>query len=509
MTDEDSRLSLSRRTVLSMLGGAGGTGIASADLSTNDGDLFGGSAALSQAYNVAGDLWIGPDSARSDVDADSGRLYYATDTNVQYHGDAGSWVLQDVGSSSQPVPRIYADETYPARVHNVEQITEQADLPSPTSGTHSLEDNTAYHFVGFVDSPYGLELGSSTPLVGTHGALSGFIHTGGATAITGTNAGYFARDLYLHAPGGTMYDLTGDQSTEMLVESVSHSDAAGLGSIASLGTIEGYRVPTFKDTNFEDFDAGLTLTGTPNKIFFDSCPFRSVSASNVTILDFDENLSCSIVDMSENYVKSVQSDTQVVYVDPAATISRIFQYRGTTHDSTVARSNILNGAAGFEVLGYRVSDSFPLVNSGVIAQYSLDSTTTVTISSTATSKTDGAAYVSVGGSTSSFALERFSHTSPNQATYNGNRTRLLDLTASLAVGNGDLIAAAFFLNGSLLSGTATRIQTDATAGGVDKSLTVPGVAGSINNGDTLDVRLANLTSTTDIEVGEMNVKMTN
>jgi hypothetical protein len=47
--------------------------------------------ALSQAYKVADGLWVGPDSLKSNVAADSGHLYIASDTSTVYNGDSGSW----------------------------------------------------------------------------------------------------------------------------------------------------------------------------------------------------------------------------------------------------------------------------------------------------------------------------------------------------------------------------------------------------------------------------------
>jgi hypothetical protein len=339
--------------------------------------------------------------------------------------------------------------------------------------------------------------------------MDGFIHTGTQTAITGTDGGFFARELYFHAPGGTMFDLTADQSTEMLVESCAFSDAAGLGQIASLGTFDGYRVPTFKGVNFEDFAAGLTFTGTPEKVFIEGCPLRTVTASGVTIFTFDSSLTTDIIDMPNNYVKEVQSDTVVIDVDPSATINRIFQYRGNTHDATVTEANILTGQAGVDAVGFRVSDSFPLPNTKAFIDYTLDSSTTVTINTQAASKTDGADYERVSGTTTERASGKFTHGN-NLATYEGRRDRIAELQAVLSVGTGtkDVVAAAWFRNGSLVPGTPVRIEMSQQGGGVAKPLIPSGVAQNIDTNDEFDVRVANLGSTTDIDVGELAAKIT-
>lgn len=260
------------------------------------------------------------------------------------------------------------DEVLANRVENIEIISEYDDLPLPSNGTHTLEDQTAYRFAGFITSPYGLELGTATPIMGSHGSLDGFIHTGGNTAIVGSNAGYFARELYIHAPGGTIYDLTGDQTTEILVQSINSNDAAGLGGIVNLGTIDGMRVPAFKGCNFGDFASGLTFDGAPEKVLVGDCPFRAIDTADVTILNFPSTFSTEIVQLKGNYVTGVRSDTQVVDVDASSIPSEIFEYVNNTHGTTVERTNILNGGVGVQEVGSKVVASYPLRDSSVAGE---------------------------------------------------------------------------------------------------------------------------------------------
>lgn len=397
----------------------------------------------------------------------------------------------------------------PVETDNVVHVRSQSDLPSPSGGTISLNASTGYKFSGFVTIDTPIELGSLTPLTGTHGGLDGIVYSGSGALLRGTDAELFADNLLISAPNATVFDLTADNSTEMLVESVSFADPLSMGDQNDLGTIDGYRVPTFKGCNFEDFDSGLTLTGNPDKVFFSTCPFRTVDASNVTVITFDSSFEADVIDMSNNYFKSVQSDTEIVHVDPSATINEIFQYRGNTHDSSVTESNILTGQAGIDVVGYRVSDSYPLSNSKSFIDYTLDSETTTTISTQAASKTDEADYVKISGSTTERGSARFTH-SNNSATYNGKRNRVASLTATVSLGTGtdDEIAVAWFVNGSLVPGTETRVQMNQQGGGVAKTVTSSGVDGEIDTNDTFDVRVANLGSATNITVGELNAKIT-
>jgi len=394
-------------------------------------------------------------------------------------------------------------------INKLKLISDSKDLPfDSNSNEHILKDDTVYKFDGFITSPYPIRLGNSTPLIGNHGATDGFIHTGMSTAIKGNGSGFFARDMYLHAPGGTVFDLTGTTSEEMLVESISISDAAGLGNIANLGTIDGFRVPSIKGCNFGNFDAGLLFTGTSEKIFISSSPFRGVTESGVTILDFDAGCTVGIVDLPNNYVKSVQSDTEVVRVDPSATVDDVFQYRGNTHDSSVTISNILTGAAGTEQIGYLVEGSFRLSDSTVAANYSLNSSSTTTITEQASSKTDESAYVKITGPTTTVIDERFT-TGDNSVTYEGKKDTEMQLTANLAIGgdaagNGDIVSAAWFKNGSIVAGTPTRVDTPGRGNQVAVALTVVGIDPDASTDDSYEVRIANLDSVSNIDVGEFD-----
>jgi len=108
---DDGGRRLSRRAVLAGAAAGGAAGLASAlGSGGGDGSVYGGIMALNEAYNVSGDLWIGPDTEKANVDAESGRVYMASDTQVEYYGDDGSWHKMGVGSQSEPVPSVSTDE---------------------------------------------------------------------------------------------------------------------------------------------------------------------------------------------------------------------------------------------------------------------------------------------------------------------------------------------------------------------------------------------------------------
>jgi hypothetical protein len=369
-------------------------------------------------------------------------------------------------------------------------VFESNDLPSPSNGTITLE-NKVYRIHGFVNlGTDNLDISNSPIFKGQHGGSDGLIYTGGGDMLTGTDGAFFAADLSFDAPGGTIFNISGDTTTEILAESCNFADPTNLGNLASLGTIDGFRVPSFKGCNFEDFNGGLTFTGTSDKIFISESPLRGVTQSNVTILEFDANCDTDIVDLTDSYVKGVQSDTVVIDVDPSATIADIFQYRGTTHDQTVTESNILTGAAGVGEVGYRVESSYPLSDSGVIGELSLDSPTETTISTQDT-------YTAVSGATSlGNETERVSQTSNGVLQYDGKKDVKVQITSSCTVegGSNETYALAIAKNGTVEPTSEARIEGT----GNTPKFAGPSSIEDLTTGDTISIQVKNIDGTSNV-----------
>lgn len=143
----------SRRALLAGAATAGGAGIVSAITGDGAGNIFGGTMALSEAYNVSGDLWIGPDTAKGDVAPDSGRVYMASDTQVEYYGDGASWIKMGVGSNTEPVPSVHTDgltvNGIPSNVHWDEDANSPSSVTAGGSLTHTIADSRDLFHVFF------------------------------------------------------------------------------------------------------------------------------------------------------------------------------------------------------------------------------------------------------------------------------------------------------------------------------------------------------------------------
>lgn len=402
-------------------------------------------------------------------------------------------VLELRGGDSVHLPNFDFGDT--EEVH----VDKATDLPEPNgSGERVLEDGKAYIFHEIVAAPQTLVYGSSTGLFGVHGSQSGFIHTGGSAALRATGQNTFAMDMLFGAPAGTIFDIDNAVTDEFQFERCSFADPIGMGNIASLGTIDGSRVPAFKGCNFENFDGGITFDGDIDKIFFEGCPFRTVDSAGVTCITLAGTSDIDIVDMSNNYVKGVQSDTEVVRAESGGSPNVVFQYRGTTHDTSVTESNILVGEAGSGVVGYRVTDSYPIRNSSVIGEVSLDTPTTITISASDT-------YNAIGGTTTlGNESERVSESSAGVLQYDGKVDTNVQIMASLSIEgtNGDTVVGSIFKNGS--EEPNSRSEITVSGGGAPQTMAISGVE-DLSTGETIEVQLKNQNAANDITVNQYNI----
>lgn len=409
--------------------------------------------------------------------------------------------------SNQPRRQFQDIET--KSTNNTKEISSVEDLPPVEDGFHQLEDMTEYRINGFVSIENGIELGTNTPVKGFHGGSSGLIYSGGGTVFKADNQPAFINDLFVLAPNATLFDLVGGDN-DLVIDSLSTKDVMQMGNIANLGVIEGFRVPSFKGCNFEDFNGGLTFTGNSDKIFIEGTPFRN-TGEDVKIFEFDAALKTGIIDIVDCYITKVQSDTEVVYVHPNAIIEQQFQYRGTTHEESVTRTNIIAGSVDKNSEPFWVTDSYPLADTTIYGSYDIDDVGTIEITSQAVNEEDEAAYVMSDIPTTAKGLARFEHTSPSQLEYVGKRKRSIQIDYSVAGSTGDneVLLFAMFKNGSLLPGSVTRflVQQLDFAGGSTIAGSGAGkvIVEEVEPNDVFDIRLANLGSTNNIDVKELTV----
>lgn len=377
---------------------------------------------------------------------------------------------------------------------NVEPIFDASDLPDGSGDEyHNLgrRDGSAFLIADSFETDKGLKLGTMTPVLGWHGGISQITYTGDAAAIKADGNPVFMDALgIINAGAGQTFDISASAGVEHLV-----NECTFVGG--GLGTIDGYRVPAFKTCNFEMFSSGLTFTGSPDKVIVDDCPLRNIMDSGVTALTFDSNLDVDTVAIKGSYVQGVQSDTVVVDVQSGAMPSDVFKYSGNDHDTaTVTESNILTGQAGIEQPGFKVTDSYPLRNSGAGGEYSLTSPPATTTISSADTPTK------VEGATTARNPERFSLTADNEFTYTGKSGTEKEIVTRLSLSATNTTVSVYIaLNGTPLGdGALVETQGSSTPVTVTEAKRI-----DVEEGDTLEVQIANVDGTGDITVDRMSV----
>lgn len=140
------------------------------------------------------------------------------------------------------------------------------------------------------------------------------------------------------------------------------------------------------------------------------------------------------------------------------------------------------------------------------ADFTLDATTTANITQQAADKFDGAAYVRVPGATTAGFESAAMVVGDNEIEYEIGLKVPIELTAHIeaSTGNSETLACAWFLNDDLVDATATAFSVRSVGGGLAGQVVAAGITEPVGRGDTFGVRVANLGSTTDITVGELN-----
>jgi len=385
------------------------------------------------------------------------------------------------------------------RLNGVQWVNAVDDLPPVESGVRTLDGSArAYFFSRFISDDATLDP-NGVPLVGIHGAAGGYIHTGGDVAFQTDGTGFYADNFYGHAPGGTLFDLSADNSTRFYVTDTAFFDPDNLfGDIADLGTIGGYKVVSFKSVNFEHFNSGITVTGNPDKVFFQTCPLRNVG-TGVTCIRGDADLNVQIFKVDGCYVKDVRSDTKVLDIDTAATVNEYVKYQNVDHDDTVTKSNILSGQARRDEPGAFVSNSLPIADSQVAGELVEDGTApTITGSGT------GEVTITDGTYTLNLA-ERISNPSPGVLQYNAFFDGNIEVDATVSVSESNTTyTVAIQLNGSTLD----RSKVESTISGANEpdTVDVSTIIPSITSDDQFSVAIENTGDSTDLTLEAFTLK---
>lgn len=384
----------------------------------------------------------------------------------------------------------------------IKTVLTAADLPPAENGVRTLDDSyNGYWWMDFVADPATLDP-NGVPLVGFHGSAGGYIHTGGTIGFQTSGTGFYVDNFFGHAPGAQLFDLHADANTRFYATDSAFFDPGGqYGDILNLGVVDGYKVQSFKSVNFENFAQGLTVTGSPDKTFFDTCPFRNISGTGTTLVTGDSNYDVDIMKFIGSYVKDVQADTGVVDLSASGLPKNYFKYINVDHDASFNKDQVFTGFKTNDV-GVVVRNSFPLADSTIVGDLTLDAPIEPLIGS-------GSAPTAVtqGTWTLNLALKT-SSPSPGVVQYDAKRDHNVRVEARITVtGSNTEFSAWIAKNGTVIDRSQVNDATAATskARTITFSVQVPEVTS--DTPDQFSLFLENTGGTTDLDVTTANIKL--
>lgn len=375
----------------------------------------------------------------------------------------------------------------------VEIIDHANDLPAPTNGTRQLEDETLYLFTSIVEDEYGVTLGNNSMLSGFWASIGGYVHVGPGPAITANGVPVFIDRMFLYAPGGQILDVQASDTTEFYMNKCALSNPAPgqLPNIQYLGTVDGFRVPTFEGCNFEWFNQGLKFDGLSRKIVTKFCPFRNVPDGTIC-LEILGNATTEFIKVTGGYFKDFGGpNAEVLRVDDTSFPEKVIKYTNNDHDDSVQRSSILNGSAGRDVVGVIVVASFPLADSNVFGSIAWDGSQQVTGS--------GAGPTEINVPTTPFGTnERVSSPRGGVIRYEGIPQLNARPDAVVTVtGVNDTVALRIAVNGVPLARPPVTVTQPSTA--ARSTVTVPANV-RLSPQDDISVFIENQSGTTDVTI---------
>lgn len=391
---------------------------------------------------------------------------------------------------------------------NVEIINDASQLPNPSSGISTLDASKLYLIDGTVDIQNAnidtIDINGAT-LRGTHAAIDTLLTTGAGPLLQARGTDAYISRVALSAPSGVVLDLDAQDAAAALADKQQFLfDIAVIADANDLGSITGYKAQSFKFNAFQNFDAGLTHDGDPQKVFYSESIFRN-TADSVVAITLADGITVDVVDITGNYFYNFGSSPTALDVVNGPTdggtnpVSRQAAYVRNFHGSNFTQSNILSGVS-FETPGWSIVSSAPLADSTVLGDYSLDSPTATTISSQDT-------YNPVNGTTTAGTTERWKKSGDNEFQYTGKVSEVISIEVKMSIeaASTTIGVAIEYHNGTSWSVLQQSEMTYET-GGAGSAVAAPTSANKrFSTNDKFRVVVKDIDGTNDITVNQMNV----
>lgn len=411
--------------------------------------------------------------------------------------DSTDSIYLDDATSDVPKKISYSDFTSSISTSiatgNIIFVTTKSDLPTAVSGVITLAANKTYFFTTTVDlTGDRLVCGANATILGGSSENCVIKSTGLSSSTALITSVYSLPIRNITITHGTALNLNGDGVTTAL-------DWAGVNftNCQNVGTIKNYSNVIWIDSAFLN-SGGLIFDGTIGTIGFISCLFDNYSASTaISILS-----TCTISRRFRMVYSSfiTLSGETSINMNSSVTIS----------DERYILDNVNFGGGGTYLSGLDytsnktlLKENVGITNTAVNGQlYMQGNTTTTTVTATNTF------YKILGTTTASADNSKYTHS--NNRLTNGasiSRKYLIQCSLSFTAGSGDVCQFGFY--DSKLGAVRTPSKTKATANASGRAENIfMSCVVSHSTGDYLEIHCANLSSTTNILVSDLNFVIT-
>ncbi len=403
-----------------------------------------------------------------------GLLVFDTDLDIFY--------FYDTASSSWR--KLITDKN---ERNNYVLVKTEADLPTPSGGIITLDENTFYEINGTIVLANSININGAY-LAGLDTNEDILFRVGG-TMFVGNKSGSM-RNLTLSASGGTIFNLddTVHDQTFVLQDNI-------IANSGSVGTIKGYAVVFSNVVQYSGNLGGITYENIGDLLLSNQGWFSNNTSPYETFtgtFELIEKVS-GFSTVNSGYGIDVSSNPTVT---SGILLGTVFTGTSTTFINKYTVGTIK----------YNFSDKWFVNSPGLPLESDWVSTGNLYITTKATTNIAAAnTPVKMAGTTTGLNLFRVTSPVDNRLTYTGEKTRFFSYTGSISVtasSNGKRFVFYIAKNGTVLPESE---QSRKIANGADRgSISLSGVVELAPN-DYIEVWVENINDATDITAESMNL----
>ena len=367
---------------------------------------------------------------------------------------------------------------------NLTFVDELADFPEAEGGVITLQANTTYFLTTGVNLAGNRIVCNNSTIMGGNGHTCYLYSTGladGVPLLT-TNNNLTLRNIGIKNVH-TVFNV-GNTNTNVYLDNIVAEN------IANMGSIDGISSFNCVNSTFTSV-VGFVFEGTLREVAFDQCKFTGVAG---TIMTVSGTVSRQFRLTNSNFQFSALGQSGLTLE-----ISAVIPVEGLVIDKCVFTGTATAYISGvtYKSDSALFTNNVGIINGEPIAMYHIDGTAATNLDPANTP-------VLLAGTTDLDAQSsKFSQTSDNVCQYDGNISKLFNVSANVSfIGTaGDDISFFIAKNGSVISTTRSKMQISAT--GAEMNLSVQGVV-TLAQGDDVSIFVES-NNTNDITAQQMTV----